>query len=116
MLPRSARRGSLIFALFVILVVAILLHRSRLLFGLLFENGSRDTVYPTEYLLDNINDTQLLIPKIIHQTFRDEDIPKHWIPAQQAVKDFHPDYEYMVSFVPHPNFTSSLSENCRTGI
>jgi len=40
--------------------------------------------------------TPLLIPKIIHQTYKNEDLPEHWKNAQNAVKYYHPDYEYMV--------------------
>ncbi|KAH8653174.1 MIPC synthase subunit [Tricladium varicosporioides] len=93
---RSSRRG-LFFIVFVCLVVAILLHRSRFLIGLLFEDGARysiptDTTLPQEY---TSNETGFLIPKIIHQTYKDENIPEHWREAQKATKLLHPDYEYM---------------------
>ncbi len=34
------------------------------------------------------------IPKIIHQTWKTEEIPTKWIPYQQRVKELHPDWEY----------------------
>ncbi|KAL6945093.1 hypothetical protein ACO0QE_002538 [Hanseniaspora vineae] len=37
---------------------------------------------------------QQLIPKIIHQTYKTNDIPEHWKAGQQACIDLHPDYEY----------------------
>ena len=35
-----------------------------------------------------------LIPAIIHQTWKDENIPPEWQGAQQACKDLHPSWEY----------------------
>lgn len=37
-----------------------------------------------------------LIPKIIHQTYKDENIPEKWRAGQQACIDLHPDYEYIL--------------------
>ena len=34
------------------------------------------------------------IPKIIHQTWKDAEIPSRWKNYQRAVKTFHPDWEY----------------------
>lgn len=39
---------------------------------------------------------QPLIPKIIHQTYKDENIPEKWRAGQQACIDLHPDYEYIL--------------------
>jgi len=76
--------------------VTLLLHRSRLLFGLLFEDGAADTIYSSERSPADSNATfTQLIPKIIHQTYKDHDIPPRWRAGQQAVKDLHPDWEYM---------------------
>ncbi|CCH57849.1 hypothetical protein TBLA_0A00490 [Henningerozyma blattae CBS 6284] len=36
------------------------------------------------------------IPKIIHQTYKTENIPKHWVAGQQRCKDLHPDYKYIL--------------------
>lgn len=38
----------------------------------------------------------LLIPKIIHQTYKTEDIPEIWKEGQQRCKDLHPDYQYIM--------------------
>ena len=35
-----------------------------------------------------------LIPAIIHQTWKDDNIPLEWQGAQQACKDLHPTWEY----------------------
>ena len=37
-----------------------------------------------------------LIPKIIHQTWKDEHIPPEWQAAQQSCRDLHPGFEYML--------------------
>ncbi|CCE65503.1 hypothetical protein TPHA_0L01480 [Tetrapisispora phaffii CBS 4417] len=36
-----------------------------------------------------------LIPKIIHQTYKTEDIPEHWKEGQSKCKYLHSDYKYM---------------------
>jgi len=87
------RRISLLFY-FVAFVVLVLLHRSRYLIGLLFEDGGRDSISPSDVPSENTT-LPLLIPKIIHQTYKNEDLPEHWKNAQNAVKYYHPDYEYM---------------------
>ena len=94
MIPRSARRGSLFFLLFVIIVVAVLLHRSRYLLGLLYEDGSRDAIDVSS--MEVVGNGTLLIPKIIHQTYKTEDIPAHWREGQRVLKELHQDWEYMV--------------------
>ena len=35
-----------------------------------------------------------MIPKIIHQTWKNDDIPEEYISYQQRVKELHPDWEY----------------------
>ena len=37
-----------------------------------------------------------LIPKIIHQTYKTEDIPEHWKEGRQKFLDLHPDYKYIL--------------------
>ena len=83
------------FIIGVFLIVLILLHRSRYLIALLFEEGGRDSLFLSEVPPENTT-LPLLIPKIIHQTYKDENLPEHWEKAQYAVKYYHPDYEYMV--------------------
>ncbi|CCD25113.1 mannosylinositol phosphorylceramide synthase catalytic subunit SUR1 NDAI_0E02960 [Naumovozyma dairenensis CBS 421] len=43
-----------------------------------------------------ISNKPQLIPKIIHQTYKTTDIPKHWKAGQQRCIDLHPDYEYIL--------------------
>jgi hypothetical protein len=35
-----------------------------------------------------------MIPRIIHQTWRDENIPRAWVPYVESWKALHPDWEY----------------------
>ncbi|KAH3902173.1 related to Mannosyl phosphorylinositol ceramide synthase CSH1 [Saccharomycodes ludwigii] len=37
-----------------------------------------------------------LIPKIIHQTYKTEDVPERWKAGQQNCIDLHPDYQYIL--------------------
>lgn len=34
------------------------------------------------------------IPKIIHQTWKDHQVPEQWVGYQQKVRELHPDWEY----------------------
>lgn len=43
-----------------------------------------------------IPDRPLLIPKIIHQTYIDENIPDKWKKTHQSVLDFNPSYKYVL--------------------
>ncbi|EDO15350.1 hypothetical protein Kpol_457p1 [Vanderwaltozyma polyspora DSM 70294] len=56
--------------------------------------------YNTNTDTSNVNSTALnkpqLIPKIIHQTYKTEEIPEHWKEGQQRCIDLHPDYEYIL--------------------
>lgn len=36
----------------------------------------------------------MAIPKIIHQTWKDENVPEKWVPYQLKVRELHPDWEY----------------------
>jgi mannosyltransferase OCH1-like enzyme len=73
-----------------------MLYRSRFLFGLLIESGVRYAIPDVDFADHANTTTPQLIPKIIHQTYKTDAIPEHWQASQQAVKDLHPDYEYMV--------------------
>lgn len=50
---------------------------------------------------EEINDTDdtgktLVIPKIIHQTYKTENVLERWKAGQQACIDLHPDYKYIL--------------------
>lgn len=44
---------------------------------------------------DLVPDRPLLIPKIIHQTYKTEDVPLKWNKTYTSVQQLHPDYEFM---------------------
>jgi mannosyltransferase OCH1-like enzyme len=98
--PRASRRGLVVFLLFVLTVVATILYRSRLLFGLLLEDGLRTAIYPAELIaeLEHEHDSHSdVIPKIIHQTYKNTSLPAIWLEQQNQTLALHEDYEYMVS-------------------
>jgi hypothetical protein len=100
MILRNPRRGTLSIIIGFVLVVLILLHRSRFLIGLLFEDGGIDSIFYDDIPSENTT-LPLLVPKIIHQTYKDHNLPEHWKNAQDAVKYYHPDYEYKVRLSCH---------------
>jgi mannosyltransferase OCH1-like enzyme len=72
---------------------------------LLFEDASADLIPANELAVVNGSSRPLMIPKILHQTYKNETIPDSWKGAQQSCIDLHPDYEYIVG-------TSSLCSEC----
>ncbi|KAI9767308.1 MAG: hypothetical protein M1840_005717 [Geoglossum simile] len=75
--------------------------RVHTLITLLFENGSRDLipvgeleVLEAEVASRRVGQVQR-IPKIIHQTYRDEDVPERWRAAQAACMRLHGGWEYV---------------------
>lgn len=93
------RRATLIFVLVNLLIVGLLVNSFKNLIYLLFEDGAEDRIHrvdipaPGSELIDA---RPQLIPKIIHQTYVDENVPAKWKEGQQACIDLHSDYEYKV--------------------
>jgi hypothetical protein len=93
------RRGVTIFLLVTVVVLGFAVHSVWTLLGLLVATGREDAILRGELPApnsDTINEKPQLIPKIIHQTYINESIPKHWQEPQQSCLDLHPDYEYKV--------------------
>jgi mannosyltransferase OCH1-like enzyme len=93
------RRGVLVFLIANLLLVAFLVRSVFTLLSLLVEDASDDAIRKSD--LPAINSSLLetrpqVIPKIIHQTYKNESIPVVWQEAQQSCIDLHPDYEYKV--------------------
>ncbi len=42
----------------------------------------------------HVNTTALVVPSIIHQTWKTEVIPEKWVAARQSCMDLHPGYEF----------------------
>lgn len=102
------RRGTSIFLAAIALVVIFLTYECSTLISLLFETGAAYAIPPSEIPAPGAEDTRpQLIPKIIHQTYIDENIPQQWQAGQQACKDLHPDYKYIVCSLQKHNQTKT---------
>lgn len=78
-------------------VILFLVYCSYDLLSLLFDDSFPDALLNVELNpLDGKLDKPLLIPKIIHQTYKNYEIPETWQPGQQACVDLHPDYQYIL--------------------
>ena len=93
------RRSVLVFLLVALVIIFLLVRSVWTLLSLLIEDGSADAIHRTELPSTNsslIEQRPQIIPKIIHQTYKNETIPEVWVNAQQSCIDLHPDYEYIV--------------------
>jgi hypothetical protein len=93
------RRGLSIFVLVTVVVLGFAVHSVWTLLGLLVATGREDAILRGELPAPNsgtINERPQLIPKIIHQTYKNASIPEVWQAPQQSCLDLHPDYEYKV--------------------
>lgn len=93
------RRGLLIFILVNLLILTFLVRSVSTLLSLLVEDAAADAIHRAELPSPNsslIETRPQIIPKIIHQTYKNETIPEVWREAQQSCIDLHPDYEYIV--------------------
>jgi mannosyltransferase OCH1-like enzyme len=91
------KRSVTIFMLVTVVVLGFAVHSVWTLLGLLVATGREDAILRGELPAPNsgtINQRPQLIPKIIHQTYKNESIPAHWQGPQQSCLDLHPDYEY----------------------
>ena len=106
------RRGLLIFLVAFLVLVSFLVRSVFTLLSLLIEDASADAIHRAELPSPNsslIEQRPQIIPKIIHQTYKNETIPEVWKEAQRSCLDLHPDYEYIVCPV-HIAFCSTTSE------
>ncbi|CAG8165638.1 unnamed protein product [Penicillium salamii] len=93
------RRGLLIFLLVNLLILSLLVRSVSTLLSLLVEDAAADAIHRAELPSPNsslIEQRPQIIPKIIHQTYKNETIPEVWVEAQQSCIDLHPDYEYIL--------------------
>lgn len=93
------RRGLLIFLLINLLILILLVRSVSTLLSLLVEDAAADAIHRAE--LPSLNSSLIeqrpqIIPKIIHQTYKNETVPEVWADAQKSCIDLHPDYEYIV--------------------
>lgn len=98
--PFTMRRGLLIFLVANLIILSFLVRSVFTLLSLLVEDASADAIHRAELPSPNsslIEQRPQVIPKIIHQTYKNESVPEVWKDAQQSCIDLHPDYEYIVS-------------------
>lgn len=96
------RRGLVIFAVVNLVILSLLVRSVFTLLSLLVEDAAADAIHRAELPSPNsslIETRPQVIPKIIHQTYKNETIPEVWREAQQSCIDLHPDYEYIVRFL-----------------
>lgn len=93
------RKSYVIFGLAQALILGSLCYSVRWLFVLLLDSGASDAIHSMEIPgvnSDLIDQRPQVIPKIIHQTWKNETIPEKWVEPQKTCVDLHPDYEYML--------------------
>lgn len=86
------RRGIVIFLLLLAALVIFLIAQVWTLLTLLVVTGSEDAITKSELPAPNssrVNNGAHLIPKIIHQTYKNSSIPAVWQEAQQSCLDLH---------------------------
>lgn len=91
------RRPILVFILVTLLLATFLLHTVSTLLSLLIEDAAADAIQKSELPAPNstlLSQRPQVVPKIIHQTYKNTTIPAAWRAAQQSCIDLHPDYEY----------------------
>ncbi|MCJ1351140.1 MAG: hypothetical protein MMC33_001122 [Icmadophila ericetorum] len=91
------RRSVIAFLVINAVILVFLIHSVFTLLELLIEDGSADALSRAELpaLDSTVPDLRpALIPKIVHQTWKNETIPEIWRKPRQDCIDIHPDYEY----------------------
>lgn len=82
-----------------VLFFGVVLNEVFTLITLLFDDCSKDAIHAIDIPAPNsalIDQRPQLIPKIIHQTWRNESIPEKWQAPQKSCVNLHSDYEYKV--------------------
>ena len=95
------RRTVFLALLINVFVVVLLLKVFWPLLSLLVLTGASDAIPRAELVAApgslSLDSIPQLIPKIIHQTWKNTTIPQRWREPQKTCLDMHPDYEYKVS-------------------
>ena len=104
------RKGLLLLVLGAVAVLGGLVYLFSTLIALLFETGLKDAI-PLSILSSRLAsataEEHRPIPKIIHQTWKNETIPEAWSIAQYSCRDLHPDYQYIVASPAHLAFAET---------
>lgn len=76
------RRGLVIFLLVNLIILSLLVRSVSTLLALLVEDAAADAIHRAELPSPNsslIEHRPQIIPKIIHQTYKNETIPEVWV-------------------------------------
>ncbi|MCJ1439740.1 MAG: hypothetical protein MMC23_000221 [Stictis urceolatum] len=100
------RRSILLSGVIGVCILTFGLWTFSTLIALIFETGELDIVTAEELESNygNLTDDKQgflsshppVIPKIIHQTYKNTSVPEPWIEPSSKCKEMHPDYEYML--------------------
>nr|POE65107.1 mannosyl phosphorylinositol ceramide synthase csh1 [Quercus suber] len=93
----AMRRGVLLFLLVNLAIIGLLVNSVWTLLTLLVVDGSEDAISKAELPApgsDLIDTRPQLIPRIIHQTYKNTSIPQPWQSAQQSCMMLHQDPEW----------------------
>ena len=96
------RRGLLLFLVLLFVFLGFAVHSVWILITLLFVDGSGDAITKSELPAHGSTreyDRPQMIPKIIHQTYKNASIPPVWQEAQQSCLDLHKEedgWEYIL--------------------
>lgn len=93
------RRNITVSLIIFLSALAFLVYNLFTLITLLFDDGSADAIRAVDIPAPNsalIDTRTQIIPKIIHQTYKNHSIPAYWKQAQRSCIDLHTDYEYKV--------------------
>ncbi|AOA60439.1 Mannosylinositol phosphorylceramide synthase catalytic subunit [Komagataella phaffii CBS 7435] len=78
-----------------IALVLFLCYETFDLMTLLYDDTFKDSLLDSD-LNSDISSRPQLIPKIIHQTYKTNDIPEIWQDGQKKCQELHPDYKYIM--------------------
>ena len=99
----TMRRGVSIFLVVNVIILFYVLRSIFTLLTLLVEDASADAIHRAELPSPNsslIEQRPQIIPKIIHQTYKNESIPEVWKDAQRSCINLNPDYKYIFCIIP----------------
>lgn len=91
------RKPLLLLIILCLSILGGLIYLFSTLIALLFETGLLNAIPPESLpFRAQWSEDRRPIPKILHQTWKNETVPEMWSIAQYSCRDLHPDYEYIV--------------------
>lgn len=116
-MKRKMRKLFFLLLLITSAILGGLVYLVSTLIALLFETGLSSAIDPQQLVTQHgIDEQHRPIPKIIHQTWKNETIPEDWSIAQYACLDLHPDYQYIVSLMLGSRLTVVMDRCVESGI